>query len=191
MIQQGNVLQSSYENLITVWKQKHTQQPWLCAHTPINPHLGAWLTRGSAWYRGKLYVLNSSLVVIPGQVSSVGVPVGGEIKRINILVKSAHTHTHTKAWVLHKQMLIQTLLWFSHQGCEIWDEARPPQSIQGREVCQWSFHKRCNPHPCEKTQEQRISKNKLMENKARVTPKGVKINLFYTLWCETLHLYYE
>lgn len=39
-------------------------------------HLGAWLTRGSAWYWGKLYVLNSSLVVMPGQVSSVGVPVG-------------------------------------------------------------------------------------------------------------------
>lgn len=45
------------------------------APSAIATHLGAWLTRGSAWYRGKLYVLNSSLVVIPGQVSSVGVPV--------------------------------------------------------------------------------------------------------------------
>lgn len=44
-------------------------------HTHRHTHLGAWLTRGSALYRGKLYVLNSSLVVIPGQDSSVGVPV--------------------------------------------------------------------------------------------------------------------
>lgn len=118
--------------------------PWLWAHTLISTHLGAWLTRGSAWYRGKLYVLNSSLVVIPGQVSSVGVPVE-EIFRLGDICT-------TKS--LHKEMLVQILLLLSHQGCGISDEAHPPRSIQGREVCLWSFHKRYSPHPWTKRQKQ-------------------------------------
>lgn len=79
----------TYDNY---WTYTHIL-PWLCAHTHKLTHLGAWLTRGSAWYWGKLYVLNSSLVVIPGQVSSVGVPVEEQDRSIH--AKCIYTHTHT------------------------------------------------------------------------------------------------
>lgn len=57
-------------------------------------HLGAWLTRGSAWYRGKLYVLNSSLVVTPGQVSSLGVPVEEIDNSVSQSVDVCRAYTH-------------------------------------------------------------------------------------------------
>lgn len=41
----------------------------------MSMYLGAWLMKGCGLYLGKLYDLNSSIDEIPGQLSSVGVPI--------------------------------------------------------------------------------------------------------------------